>query len=370
MRIAFLCGALEPGRDGVGDYTRRLAGELARNGHELILISLNDKYIAAEFNGVQDADGTMLQVRRVPGHTPLPKALNLVKAWLQAFNPEWVSLQFVPYSFHPKGLPFGFFRKLKAVATQAKWHVMFHEIWLDKPERAAQQLVMHAQKLIIYMGLAQLKPKLVTVTLPYNQARLQAIGIQAEISGLFGNIDKSSTEQLPACFSKAAAYSEKVLYFGGPPRGTFLRQVLDGLEQFCKSHLGKVSIVIVREGSAEKQQFIETLNKRLGLYGAAVIDCGFLEPNELSTVLSNCTVGVVRSEPYLIGKSGAAIAMLEHGTPLWLPKWDGKAPADYHFRSHLIFSELQEANAYPAQSEYQPLLPEIAEKFITQLNNR
>lgn len=27
MTILFLCGSLEPGRDGVGDYTRRLAGD-------------------------------------------------------------------------------------------------------------------------------------------------------------------------------------------------------------------------------------------------------------------------------------------------------------------------------------------------------
>ena len=43
MKLLFLCSSLEPGRDGVGDYTRRLAGECLRQGHEVRLLSLNDK---------------------------------------------------------------------------------------------------------------------------------------------------------------------------------------------------------------------------------------------------------------------------------------------------------------------------------------
>lgn len=32
MRLAFICVSLEPGRDGVGDYTRSLAAECIRQG--------------------------------------------------------------------------------------------------------------------------------------------------------------------------------------------------------------------------------------------------------------------------------------------------------------------------------------------------
>lgn len=42
MRIAFSTGCLAPGRDGVGDYTRTLAGECARRGHTLALVSLGE----------------------------------------------------------------------------------------------------------------------------------------------------------------------------------------------------------------------------------------------------------------------------------------------------------------------------------------
>jgi hypothetical protein len=40
LNIVFLCGSLQPGRDGVGVYTRRLAGEVIRQGHQASIISL------------------------------------------------------------------------------------------------------------------------------------------------------------------------------------------------------------------------------------------------------------------------------------------------------------------------------------------
>ena len=31
MNLLFICGSLEPGKDGVGDYIRRLSSELLQN---------------------------------------------------------------------------------------------------------------------------------------------------------------------------------------------------------------------------------------------------------------------------------------------------------------------------------------------------
>ncbi|MBC8041217.1 MAG: hypothetical protein H7Y06_11790, partial [Opitutaceae bacterium] len=45
MKILFFCTSLELGCDGVGDYTRRLAGECAARGHDCTLIALNDTYV-------------------------------------------------------------------------------------------------------------------------------------------------------------------------------------------------------------------------------------------------------------------------------------------------------------------------------------
>jgi hypothetical protein len=44
MKILFLTGSLEPGKDGVGDYTRLLANECGERGHEVFLLGLNDPW--------------------------------------------------------------------------------------------------------------------------------------------------------------------------------------------------------------------------------------------------------------------------------------------------------------------------------------
>jgi hypothetical protein len=56
MKIIFLCGSLEPGCDGVGDYTRRLAGELIKQGHHIAAVALNDQYLQEEFTGMQQTN--------------------------------------------------------------------------------------------------------------------------------------------------------------------------------------------------------------------------------------------------------------------------------------------------------------------------
>jgi hypothetical protein len=45
LKILFLCGSLEPGRDGVGDCVKNVAGELRIQGHQAAAIALNDGFI-------------------------------------------------------------------------------------------------------------------------------------------------------------------------------------------------------------------------------------------------------------------------------------------------------------------------------------
>jgi hypothetical protein len=81
------------------------------------------------------------------------------------------------------------------------------------------------------------------------------------------------------------------------------------------------------------------------------------------------TVGIVRSEPYLLGKSGVAIALLEHGTPIWLPKWTGDNQPELVFRKHLIYKELKKTVDYPPHESYQSLLSGVTSEFIIHLKN-
>lgn len=65
MDILFICGSVEPGKDGVGDYTRRLSGELIRIGHEVKILSLCDHQGTSFLTEFQEIEGTKVAVNRI-----------------------------------------------------------------------------------------------------------------------------------------------------------------------------------------------------------------------------------------------------------------------------------------------------------------
>src|ERR1700730_16908643 len=125
MKIIFICGSLEPGRDGVGDYTRRLAGKLILLGHDAAAVALNDPHIQDELAGTQPVDGVTVPVLRMPSAMDAKLRFQRVKEWIEPFRPGWISLQFVPYAFHPKGLPLLLGKRLKGLLVKGRLvHIM------------------------------------------------------------------------------------------------------------------------------------------------------------------------------------------------------------------------------------------------------
>jgi len=365
VKIIFLCGSLEPGRDGVGDYTRKLAAEVIRQGHESFAVALNDHHLTVVFDGVQHENEGCVPVLRLPASDKEKVHFTVAKDRISKFNPDVISLQFVPYSFQQKGLPFTLYLNLISLGRYP-WHIMFHELWLDSPKGIKQQITAVAQRFIIGKLVAKLKPTTIDVSISFNQERLRKIRIKSEILHLFGNISKSDTPTLSVRLNDVPQNSFKILYFGAAPKGKYLELVVDELANFCKI-TSKVCIMIVGGNSDQKNVFINNLSSKLSDYNATIIDFGFLASSEVSELLDICSIGIVRSEPKLLGKSGSALAMLEHGCRIWLPKWNTKEPLNFHFRNDLIFSNLIEAKKYSDRPPFTSLLTEVAKQFITQI---
>src|SRR5690606_8431966 len=58
-------------------------------------------------------------------------SLQRVKGWIREFAPDWISLQFVPYSWHPKGWFGRWIPELEQVLSLTpRRHVFLHEIWI------------------------------------------------------------------------------------------------------------------------------------------------------------------------------------------------------------------------------------------------
>ena len=122
MKLLFLIGCAEPGHDGVGDYTSILAEQCKQQGHEFRIASLNDPYVL-------DQPEIGATKWRFSGALKDKDEQQTLQELCTEFSPDWISLQFVPYAFHPKGIPWSLGRLLKTLAPKARLHIMFHETW-------------------------------------------------------------------------------------------------------------------------------------------------------------------------------------------------------------------------------------------------
>jgi hypothetical protein len=107
-----------------------LCGELIRRGHQAQILSLCDKHSDAFVIQTQVIENTEVMVSRIPTKTIYTKLLFYTQEIVDKFTPDWISLQFVLYSFNPKGLPFWLPPLLKKINGEHKWHIMFHELWV------------------------------------------------------------------------------------------------------------------------------------------------------------------------------------------------------------------------------------------------
>lgn len=119
MRIALLTNRFPPVIDGVGDYTFFLAGELARQGQTVHIICSKQPQVSAPF------DAAVHAVVERWGSDSIPVVLDLVRT----IRPDWLVLQYVPYAFHPFGLPFFLPKLLRQIRRAGvRTCVMFHEV--------------------------------------------------------------------------------------------------------------------------------------------------------------------------------------------------------------------------------------------------
>ncbi|WP_374165457.1 hypothetical protein [Arcticibacter sp. MXS-1] len=107
MKILFVCGSVEPGKDGVGDYTKLLATEFENMGAEAVVVAVNEAESSQDYSEVfQRINGMDLKTYRMSGKLPWKHRIEKLREILISYTPDLVSLQFVPFSFQKKGFLF------------------------------------------------------------------------------------------------------------------------------------------------------------------------------------------------------------------------------------------------------------------------
>lgn len=323
MKIVFICGSLELGRDGVGDYVRRMALEVAQQGHQPAGVALHDHHIQAEVStDLVEAPSTDLPMLRLPANWPEAKRFRRAQEWIVDFGAEWLSLQFVPFSFHHKGIAFRLGKQLSQLGRGKKWHLMVHELWVGMDAEAPRKHRWWGklQRYLINAMIKDLRPRVIHTQTTLYQAQLAKLGFDSQLLPLFANIP-NVTFAAPDSPRPEESRHISLVIFGSIHAGAPVEQFARDAAQYAQQNAVTVKLTMI--GRCGKEQ--ETWAANWRAVGLPVEILGEQAPDYISRVLSQASLGIATTPVDVIGKSGTAAAMLEHGLPVlcvahpWFP---------------------------------------------------
>ena len=314
MNILFICGSLQPGEDGVGDYTRRLAGELTRQGHRSTIVAINDVTAKDPLKEYQIDAGNSIQVLRLPKLFSWNERLMLVQVWIRNECPNWISLQFVPFAFHDKGLPVSLARHLKAISANYKWHIMFHELWVGA-ENVKFWILGQVQKRLIASLIKTLQATVVHTHLPLYYDDLESFGVQVKQLPLFSNFGNS---QMPA---EGNSETFRIGFFNQVANDSRVLDFLQSLYNEVIRNQKKFEVLLIGGAKSSIKSFGIKLEE-IPQFKNKILYTGFLAKEEITPALSSCSLGMTPLTYSTIGKSGTSAAFLSSGIPMAVPNLD------------------------------------------------
>lgn len=373
MKIFFICGSLEPNRDGVGDYIRRLGTELIKSGHDVFALSMNDVHIKKEFLGKQTFEGLSLKIVRLPSIYNIKHRYNKTKEYLESFNPDFISLQFVPFSFHSKGLPFNFFYNFNKLRRSCKLEIMFHELWVGMAVGASYKKLLwgRLQKHLIKSLISKSKPNIIHTQSQLYLTQLRKLGYEPKILPLFSNIPVADLNRTKSNDLDRRAGGERIrlLVFGTIHPNSMVSTLAKEIKLYQENTNKSFSLTLLGRCGVEEEYWLDvfkSMNIPVERLGEQPID-------RISQVLKTASIGISTGASVMIDKSGSVAAMLEHGLPVisigedWKPRnlavQITPRPGIFYLNQGVIEACL----AYKTSNDFRFTASTIANLFISSL---
>lgn len=335
MKILFVCGSVEPGKDGVGDYTKLLATEFENMGAEAVVVAVNEAESSQDYSEVfQRINGMDLKTYRMSGKLPWKHRIEKLREILISYTPDLVSLQFVPFSFQKKGLPFFLPRSLSSLNEHCKnWHVMFHELWVaDSHAGSVKELVLRElQKFIIRRLLKMVRFRHIATSNPFYASMLARIGYNAAVMPIFSNLPKGKASSLELISNR----EQKIvgLFFGHVHYHEQMVEKIRQLARQIRERMGK-GLVIGHVGNNQNYVTRNFFSELASVSEVEVLTFGFLDANDAADVFAGADIGLSNYPLHLIGKSGSIASLLYNGLPVVLldENWEWQHPEVSYLR--------------------------------------
>jgi hypothetical protein len=349
MKIVFIYKTLVLDRDGASDQIRRLAGELMKQGHEVAAVGLYDTFLTESFDGFQNADGANLPVLRVPSVWTATRRFDIAGKWIREFNPDWVSLHFVNFAFHPYGLPRDVMLKLRTAIGPAKLHIQLWELWcgMSANARWKEKLLGAAQKVFIKLMLAKLRPEKITTSTSEYAVALKTIGVKAALIKVFGNIalDQDFNEGEWNEIVHAAdlfPLTERpgdwlvVGFFGTVYHYYDVKSLLTHAADAARKMGRKLGIVVVGHARKSVPEAADISELAMNIPNTGYWQTGPLSPALINRAMRLIDLGVITTTTSALDKSSTAVAWLERNIPILISPED-ETYSESEFKPQGIF---------------------------------
>jgi len=316
MRILFLCSSLEKEKDGIGDYTRRLAEAIQNRGNQILLLSFNDKYIKEEAN-----EEEVVSVIRIPQHFSWKQKKEKVTSIIHKFKPDWISIQFISYGIQYRGIVFNAIPFFRNITRGYKVQVMLHELWIAEEKEASlkDKLIGKIQKVAILGFIKKIRPLVINTSIPLYNLILKRNKVNASVLPLFSNIAVTSDSNLEWIWE--AINKKSGITINKTHRAEFLIGGIFGslyysswnlqslMMQLQKTQRKVIILSFGKLGTTEK--YWEEIKSNYKSFSFLAL--GPLPEVKVSQCIQAIDFGIITTPVLIAGKSGSFMAMKEHG---------------------------------------------------------
>ena len=343
-------------------------------GHDCICFAINDHHLKPVVN-----ENVLLRGSkhfRFSRQISWNRRIELLQNAVTEFQPDWVSLQFVPYGYSPRGLPLLLPFRLASLKDKFKWHIMFHELWIEPQGGGRHQIVSLLQKFVVSKLFQKLAPDSVHTSNYNYQAKLEKLGFSATILPLFSNIERATPnpilrQELLRRFDSKLVTNEVwiFVFFGSIYPGWNFEEFLKRTSDAARKAKKKASLFCSIGKKSGRGADIWNAMQDFKSESLIFHEIGEMSAFDISRHLQSADFGVSTTPLSLLGKSGSLAAIASHGITTIVPRVDVSPVCEVLEKLGIVLMDefFEQGLLNPPKPRECHLASEIADLLLRQL---